>query len=298
VAVDLCFSGVRTRMMVISPLPVRLDAWSAELGVVVPLAIGAMWYALGVRAIWLRTNARRGIRVRDATLLAAGILTLAIALISPLHEASEQLFTAHMIQHELLMVVAAPLLILGRPAVAMVWALPPRMRQFIGRVIHRSWWRRTWHALSRPFDAWLLHGVAIWVWHVPSLFQRTLTSDAFHAAQHISFIGTALLFWWAIFHPARRAALGLSIVYLFTTAVHTAVLGALMTFARTPWYPDYAGSAAAWGLTPLEDQQLAGLVMWVPASFAYLVAALIVLRRWLANSDWSVSRDERAAVAA
>jgi putative membrane protein len=97
-------------------------------------------------------------------------------------------------------------------------------------------------------------------------------------------------------HPRRRSALGLSIVYLFTTAVHTAVLGALMTFARTPWYPSYASGASAWGLTPLGDQQLAGLIMWIPASFAYLIAALIILRRWLRDSETDVVRQERAAV--
>jgi putative membrane protein len=111
--------------------------------------------------------------------------------------------------------------------------------------------------------------------------------------EHASFVASAYLFWSAVVHPRRRAALGLSIVYLFTTAVHTGVLGALLTFARAPWYPAYATTAAGWGLTPLEDQQLAGLVMWIPASFVYLVAALAILRRWLKDSEWSAARDER-----
>jgi len=139
-------------------------------------------------------------------------------------------------------------------------------------------------------NAWLVHAVVIWGWHLPVLFQAALHNDALHGLQHLSFLGSALLFWWAILHPRRQAGLGLSVLYLFTTAVHTAVLGALITFARTPWYPAYVAPAA--GLGPLEDQQLAGLVMWIPAGLAYLVAALVIVRRWLSESEGSVVRAE------
>jgi putative membrane protein len=86
----------------------------------------------------------------------------------------------------------------------------------------------------------------------------------------------------------------MAIVYLFTTVVHTGVLGALMTFSRSPWYPGYASGAGSWGLTPLGDQQLAGLIMWIPASGVYLVAALAIIRRWLMDSGWSVAGYEHA----
>ena len=276
---------------------VGLGAWELEPGVLAPIVASAVLYGYGVRTLW-RNGAGRGVRRWEVGAFAAGMVTLALALLSPLHQASEELFTAHMIQHELLMVLAAPLLVLGRPAVVMLWAFPARGRARVAEAIRSRSWRAAWSALSRPFDAWLIHGVAIWCWHLPVLFQATLRSELVHSAQHLSFVGSALLFWWAIIHPPRRSALGLSILYLFTTAVHTAVLGALMTFARSPWYPSYASSAAAWGLSPIEDQQLAGLVMWVPASFAYLVAALLVLRRWLTSSDWSLAREERATAAA
>ena len=89
----------------------------------------------------------------------------------------------------------------------------------------------------------------------------------------------------------------MSVVYLFTTAVHTGALGALMSFARTPWYPQYANRSAAWGLTPLGDQQLAGMIMWIPASLVYLVAALLIVRRWLGDSEWAVTQRQRASFA-
>jgi putative membrane protein len=132
------------------------------------------------------------------------------------------------------------------------------------------------------------------VWHIPLLFDAALSSDVVHAMQHLSFLGSALLFWWVVIFPERRAALGVSVVYLFTTAVHTGGLGALMAFARAPWYPLYSDRAGMWGLTALGDQQLAGLIMWIPASLAYLVAALLIVRRWLRDSEWRVAEHERA----
>ncbi len=265
-------------------------------GIVIPLVVSAALYARGVAALRARAP-RRGLHAQEITAFAAGLGVLAIALVSSLHEASEHLFSAHMIQHELMMAVAAPLLVLGKPMIVMLWAIPIRARRILGHASQSAIWRNTWQVLSRPFDAWLIHALVIWGWHIPSLFQATLHSDAVHALQHASFLGSALLFWWAIIHPRRRADLGLSIIYLFTTAVHTAILGALMVFARTPWYPEYANGAAAWGLSAMEDQQLAGLIMWIPAGLVYLVAALLIVRRWLRDSEWRVSNNEHAAAA-
>jgi putative membrane protein len=263
-------------------------------GIVIPLLVSAVLYARGVVALRARAPGR-GVHTWEIAAFAGGLTILAIALVSPLHEASEQLFSAHMVQHELMMAVAAPLLVVGKPMIVMLWAIPVRARRALGAASQSAAWRGTWQLLSRPFDAWLIHALVIWGWHVPVLFQATLRSDAIHALQHASFLGSSLLFWWAIIHPRRRADLGLSIIYLFTTAVHTAALGALMTFARAPWYPEYASGAAPWGLSPMQDQQLAGLIMWIPAGLVYLVAALLIMRRWLRDSELLVTHNERAA---
>ncbi len=271
------------------------DAWSWEPWVAVPLVVVAAVYARGVAVLWSHEQ-HRGVRALEIASFAIGWATLVVALMSPLHALSERLFSAHMVQHELLMVVAAPLLLIGKPMVVLLWAMPPSARRTLARISRGSWWHITWSILSRPADAWLIHAIVIWCWHLPMLFQATLGSDTVHALQHGSFLGSALLFWWAVIHPRRRASLGLSILYLFTTAIHTAALGALMTFARVPWYPRYGSAGATWGLSLIEDQQLAGLVMWIPASFAYLIAALIILRRWLRDSEWRVTNAERAAI--
>jgi cytochrome c2 len=187
-----------------------------------------------------------------------------------------------MAQHELLMAASAPLLVLGRPIVAFLWAVPMSWRRRLGAAAATRPVGTTWAFLTRPVVAWSVHAVAIWSWHVPALYQATLGSELVHTLQHVSFLGSALLFWWALLR-GREGRLGLptAIVYLFTTAVHTSLLGALLAFSSRPWYPIYQTGTSPWGLTPLEDQQLAGVIMWVPAGLAYLIAGLGVAGSWL-----------------
>jgi len=258
--------------------------WEWEPGIVAPVALAGILYAVGSRRV--HTAGKDGPGPWNVAAFWAGWTTVVISLLSPLHPLSEQLFWMHMVQHELLMTVAAPLLVLGRPLAVCVEALPGSWR---AAALHT--WRspgvaRSWRTATRPLDAWLMHGAAIWLWHAPVLFDAALRSDPIHALQHVAFLGTALLFWEALLYGrSHSAAAGLGIIYLFTTAVHTGALGALMTFARSPWYPTYADRALAWGFTPLQDQQLAGLIMWIPASVAYLIAALVLAARWLRESD-------------
>ena len=272
-------------------------AWDWEPGIVAPLVVGGFLYGRGLRLLW-DEHIGRGVRVWEALCFGAGWLVTAIALLSPVHELSEQLFSIHMVQHELLMVVAAPLLVLGRPLVPMLWAFPSRARRTIGRATQRPAWRVCWRCITRPTVAFVIHGSAIWIWHAPALYQATLTSDFVHALQHASFFGTALLFWWTIVQGhapggrSRAMSFGTAVLLLFGTALHSGALGALLTFSRTLWYPAYGTSAASWGLTPLEDQQLAGLIMWIPASFAYLIGALLLFAGWLQASEDRVHERE------
>ncbi len=248
---------------------------------------------IGIRLPSVRA---RVTRLRHAIPLIVGIGVAAAAVLPPLHELSEELFSAHMVQHELLMTVAAPLIVLGRPLIVGLWLLPRRWRVPVAHFARRPFIRRPSAFITRPAIAWFLHGLAIWLWHIPSLFERAIRNDIIHAVQHVSFLATGIAFWWAVLNPVRRARRGLSILLLFTTAVHTGVLGALMTFARSPWYADYMRSAH-FGLTPLADQQLAGMIMWIPGSVGYLIAALFSIRRWLAESEWEVAQGERAGYA-
>jgi putative membrane protein len=141
-----------------------------------------------------------------------------------------------------------------------------------------------WRALSRPLPASFAHGAAIWVWHMPAFFVAALASEWLHWLQHASFFFTALLFWWVIFgYRHLRSDAAVSIACLFVTAMHTGLLGALLTFSARLWYPPAPGTAE-WGLTAIEDQQLAGILMWMPIGLIYALAALALAGRWIASS--------------
>jgi putative membrane protein len=261
-----------------------LRHFTFEPWVVAPLVIALALYAAGVARLWRHAGAGRGITRGQAACFAGGWLSLAVALVSPLDALGGQLFSAHMVQHEVLMLVSAPLMVLARPLAAWTWAFGPAQRRRLGHAVQARWWAATWGTLTDPLAAWSLHAIALWAWHVPSFFEAAVQSEAVHAFQHASFLGTALLFWWAVLGRDGRVVKGsgAAMAYLFTTMLHTGALGALLTVAPTPWYPHYASTATAFGLDALEDQQLGGLVMWVPGSAAYLAAALVVMARLLA----------------
>ncbi|MGF6227564.1 putative membrane protein [Inquilinus ginsengisoli] len=259
--------------------------WTWDPWITGPLALTALLYTGGVARLWRRAGPGRGVGTGQAAMFAAGWLTLAAALVTPLHGLGERLFTAHMVEHEVLMVIAAPLLALSRPIGAMLWGLPQGWRRALGAAVGSRIWRSLWRALTDPLAATVLHAVAIWTWHVPALFAAALEHEGLHALQHASFLVTALLFWWSLLcRRGSRAARGAAIGHLFTTALHTGLLGALLVFSNRLWFVDQAGEAARWGLTALEDQQLAGLVMWIPACLAYPIAGLALAGLWIAGA--------------
>jgi putative membrane protein len=254
------------------------------------LALAAWLYIRGLRRMW---SGGGGIKPSEAWCYAGGWFALFVALVTPLHPLGSFLFSAHMTQHEILMLIAAPLLVLGRPILVYLKALPPRWAHDLGNLSNRAWWQNTWQAISNPFSAWLIHAAALWLWHVPRLFEATLRSDIIHALQHISFLASAVLFWWSVMHGRQRAAaFGMAVLYMFTTALHSGLLGILITFAGRVIYPSYTNTTRDWGFSPLEDQQLGGIIMWIPAGIAYIVAGLIFFAGWLRESDRRLRRRE------
>jgi putative membrane protein len=263
-------------------------AWRWEAGLLPGLLLGAL-YVLGCRAVWRSAGFGRGVRPWRALCFAAGLATLLLALASPLDALGGVLFAGHMVQHLVLVQVAAPLIVLGAPQVALAWGLPRWLRRGVS-----AWWRAVapevrslWRLLAHPAAAWCLHATALWLWHAPALYQAALRSAPLHALEHASFFGTALLFWWSLMRrPAQGGpGYGAAALYTFTMMLQSGLLGALMTFAPAPWYPAQSLGAAAWGLTPLEDQQLAGLIMWVPAGVIYVAALVAFLGVWLMRSE-------------
>jgi cytochrome c oxidase assembly factor CtaG len=270
--------------------------WAWEPGTIIPLLVSGWLYVQGVVRMWRSAGYGHGLKPWKAACFAGGLLALVIALVSPLHPWGQVLFWPHMAQHEILMLIAAPLLVLGEPMAVFLKALPRAWARWLASIGNSSRWLSVWQWITAPFVAWVIHAIALWIWHIPAWFEATLHSEFIHALQHLSFLLSALLFWWAVIHGHRRAlAYGMAVLYMFTTAGHSGLLGAMLTFSTRPWYPTYAITAPQWGLTPIEDQQLGGLIMWIPAGLVYIAVGLALFAAWLSESD---RRADRAASSA
>jgi cytochrome c oxidase assembly factor CtaG len=195
-----------------------------------------------------------------------------------------------MVQHILLVLVAAPLVALGAPGAAIVRGAPAVARRTLAR------WRRplgSVRAASRrlgtPIPAWLLHVGTLWFWHAALPYDAAVENDAVHAVSHVTLIFTAIVFWRAVLPPLAtfRAPTGVGILLVFAMGLQSVFLSALLTFATTPWYAAYAETTEAWGLTTLEDQQIAGAIMWVPASLIYASAGLALVVAWIRSAERS-----------
>jgi putative membrane protein len=208
-------------------------------------------------------------------LFACGMVILSLALISPLDPLGEQLGWAHMVQHMIFMTVAAPLLVAAAPTLVIWCGLPPAARRAVVR-LRRTFARSVGRWLWSPLAVWTLYAIVTWIWHVPLLYQAALQVTWIHDLQHLSFFIAACLFWRLLLDPISRLTLhgGLAVLFLFTTTLHATILGVFMTVAPTVWYPQYEGRTLWWGLTALEDQQLAGLIMWMPACATYALVAI------------------------
>lgn len=255
--------------------------WTLDLWITGPLLLSAGLYGIGVARLWIRAGVGRGIHGWQIGCYGAGWLVLILALVSPVHQWGTGLFSIHMVEHELVMAVAAPLLALGRPGAAFAWALPPRLRRALPAVLRRSGLQMTWIGLTRPVAATVIHGVAIWAWHIPPLFDAAITDVDLHRLQHVSFLATGVLFWWALL---RRRNGGVAAAHLFVTMLHTSILGAMVALAPRVLYRLQTERAADWGMTALQDQQLAGLLMWIPVGLIYAGAALLFFAMWVSRS--------------
>lgn len=206
-----------------------------------PVLLGLL--ALGLTLVLLRTSGR------ERVLWALALLVLAVIFVSPLCALSSSLFAARTVHHVLLVAISAPLI---------AWALP---RARVGPL-----------ALATALQA----GV-FWAWHAPTAYGAALSNDGLYWLMQVSLLGSSVWFWAAV----RRASAPAAVAALLLAMVAMGLLGALLTFTGQPVYAPHFLTTAAWGLSPLEDQQTAGLIMWAPAAAVYLAAALLVLGRWI-----------------
>jgi cytochrome c oxidase assembly factor CtaG len=257
------------------------SGWDAA--ILAALGIAGSLYARGSRRL-----AACGARVRGAERAAfwTGWVAAFASLLPQVDAAAARLFSVHMAQHEVLMLLVAPLMIAGRPIVPWLWALPDRARIGGGRLFAGRAIANTWGAMTRPLVAWAVHGAVIWIWHAPALYEAAIRSEGVHALQHAMFVGTAVLFWWGLVYGRYgRAAYGAAVLYVFGTLLHTGLLGAMFALSDRPFYPLYVERAAAAGADAIADQQLAGLYMWIPSGIVLTMFGLALFTAWLAEAE-------------
>ena len=256
--------------------------WTLSPELVIPLALALIIYVVG----YLRLSKRASNPPSGAPLFVSGWAVLALALVSPLHEAGERSFTMHMIEHELIMLPATLLLAASSAGGLLAWGLPRPLRLALGGR-WKSPLQRLWNRLTDPVAATAIQAMVMWGWHAPPLFDRALDSFGWHIAQHASFFLSSLIFWWAMLHPRERGSgYGVSAACLFATSLIGGALGALMSFSASPWYAQYAAMGMTGvGLDPVDDQRLAGLIMWIPGGLVHGAAALALAYKWFKASE-------------
>lgn len=247
-------------------------------------------YALGLYRRW--QISQHGMGRRQTAAFVGCLISLIVALISPLDSLSDVLFSAHMTQHMILILIAAPLFVLSDYPIALLWALP---RHWAHRAAHG--WQRgraLWRTLTQPIITWMIFTVTLWAWHFPVLYEAALQYPLIHLLEHAAFLTTAGLFWWILFQPTTRKHVqyGIDVLYLFTTLLQSSALGALLTFSSAPWYPTYATASASAGLTPLADQQLAGVIMWLPGGLLYILLASGYFVAWMNATERAMALAE------
>jgi len=260
-------------------------AWNFEPVVVAPVIATAAIYLRGWRMASRRMPARFGVRHLVATM--AGLASIVLALDSPLDTLNDVLLQAHMTQHLLLMIVAPPLLWMGAPVAPMLLGLPKPLRRRVAMALAAPPVRRVAHVLTDPVVSWVAFGVSFWAWHVPVLYDMALDSERWHEVEHACLFVTGVLFWRPVILPwpsRSRWPRWAMVPYLALADLQNSVLSAILTFSDRVIYPFYDTVSRPGGLSALEDQAIAGVIMWVPGSLLLLLPMVWLVATALAES--------------
>ncbi|HEX2922544.1 MAG TPA: cytochrome c oxidase assembly protein [Chloroflexota bacterium] len=276
-----------------------LTSWNLEPELVAGLVVAIGLYFVGWMRLSRRTSEGRLLVRWWAWCYCSGMAAIAIALLSPVETFSGLFFFVHMIQHLLLMLVAAPLLWLGAPILPLMWALPRRVRVGLGRMFACG---RPLHALlnflTNPLVAQALFLATLAGWHVPPYYDIAQGRSLIHEFEHTMFLGTSLLFWWPVVHPwggKRRLSYEAGIAYFIPPILVSNLIGALLTFAGRPLYTNYLHVPRLWGISVVLDQQLGGLIMWVPGMIPYAIAIFLLVSQLMKQGELREKEVEIAA---
>jgi len=275
--------------------PGVLLEWSFDPITVVLIAVTAAAYVWAVRRV-NRAHRSNPHRVHRTWLFLGGLAAIGLALLSPIEAYEGTLFSVHMVQHMLLQLVAAPLLLAGAPITLALRAATPRWRRRMLSVLQS----RIVHLISFPLVAWILFAAVNWGWHFSTLYDEALENAALHYVQHATFLVAALLFWWPAIgaDPSPwRLPFPVRLFYLFLAMPQNSFLGVAIMEAPQSLYSHYVTNLRAWGPTPLEDQQLGGVIMWTVGDLAFLIGMGVVVYLWMRNEERRTARLDRRLAA-
>ena len=257
--------------------------WHGHPSVIAGLVVFVAGYLLSIGPLRLRFTGSVEVEAGRVASFLAGVVVLSIALLSPLHELGDSyLFSAHMVQHLMLTLAVPPLLLMGTPP----WLLRPLVRTPRGLAAGRF--------ITRPLIAFALFNMVFVLWHFPAMYDLSLRGREIHILEHLIFLVAAVIMWWPILGAMRelpRASYPVQMLYLFLLPTVSAVMGAIITFSDSVLYEWYAEAPRLWSISALEDQQLGGVIMWVPGGLVYLFALMVVFLTWASREESSSQRD-------
>ena len=262
-------------------------SWTADPIALAGVTTAGLLYYLGMRR---STGSRRRLHPWWRPLLFyTGLATVLLALTSPLDAQADELFFMHMVQHLLLLVVAPPLVLLSAPMIPMLRGTPRSIRRGLVAPLARSFpVRRGLRLVTLPLVAWSIYVVTLLGWHVSAPYDWAVENEAVHTLEHLTFAAAAFLFWWNVIDPIPlrpNLPYMARLPYIFVTTVPNFTLGAFLAFSDAAWYTFYKERPLRWGLSPLEDQQLGGVIMWVPGSLVLLAALGVVFALTLVREE-------------
>jgi len=259
-----------------------LTEWNWQPAVLACIALATIPYLIGMARMGRLQRAKILGRWRSLSFF-AGMSILLLALESPLDAVADDLFSAHMAQHMLLLLVIPALLVYGRPVITWLWAFDLGARRGIVRGWKRARLQAVFDWLMRPLVVWVLLSAALCFWHLPGPYDWAVRHEWLHDLEHLSFLGFSLAFWTIVIEPygqRRRLSFGATIVFVVSSGFVMGLIGAVLTFASTPLYAVHLHTTQAYGLTPLQDQELAGVIMWIPSNLVHLAALCTVFFAW------------------
>ncbi|HVA92011.1 MAG TPA: cytochrome c oxidase assembly protein [Chloroflexota bacterium] len=255
-----------------------LTAWSFDPNVVLGVVVTALIYGAGLRELSRRGRLRRSVASRHVVFFSLGLAAVVLALESPIDGLSDRLLYAHMIQHLLLLLIAPPLLLLGKPIPVLVVGAPRPLVRWLARGHARTpWFRGVVRLLTSPWFAWPAYVGNMLAWHLPSAYDAALRNDGVHHLEHLCFLISGILFWWVIIQPypgRPRLAYGWRVLFILLAMAPDTALGMLFILDANPLYPFYAALPRMWGISVLDDQALAGNLMMIGGDVVMICAAI------------------------